>query len=218
MRHGSTLALLAAGWLFVLFAPALAGPGAAESWVLPDESQGRRVTPILLLSRPDVQAELRLKPEQVADAARVIADLHHKAASLRGRTDAAAIELRRTVDEEQRLWLETKLTEDQVGRLAEIDLRWEGVAAIVGRPNVAETLSLSDDQRAALTRAVAARNAQLDRPADRQRDLAAAERHLQRQVRATLSDGQRKRWEGMIGRAFTVTPTTTASTAARAAR
>ena len=196
MRHGSTLALLAAGCFLVLLAPALAGPGGAESWVLPDESQGRQVSPILLLSRPDVQTELRLKPEQVVDVARVIADLHHKAAALRGRTDAAAVDLRRTVDDEQRLWLETKLTEDQVGRLAEIDLRWEGVAAIVGRPTLAETLSLSDDQKAALTRAVAERNAQRDRPTGRQRDPAAAERHLQQQFRATLNDGQRKRWEG----------------------
>ena len=209
MRHGSTLALIAIGWSFVWLGPIAgrvdAGSDAAEGWVLPDASQGRRVTPILLLSRPDVQADIHMKPEQVADAARVIANLHHKAATLRGRTDAAAIALRRTVDEEQRLWLETKLTEDQVGRLTEIDLRWEGLAAIVTRPALAETLSLSDDQKATLRRAAVERMGAPDHAADG--DHSPAERRFTQQVMATLNEGQRKRWASLVGRPFTVVAT-----------
>ena len=202
MRHGSTLRFLALCGLALAVAPARARAGGegGAAWALPDESRGARVAPILLLSRPEVQADLRLRPDQAADADRVIADIFRKAAPLRGRTDAAAVEARRVVDDEQRLWLETKLTEDQVGRLGEIDLRWEGIAAIASRPAVAEALSLSDDQRAALARAVAARKAQRALPADRQRDPAAAERHFAQQAEAILNDGQRRHWERMLGR------------------
>lgn len=221
MRQGSTLALVALIWFLLLVAPALikqaqadGGSAPVGGWVLPDAMQGRRVPPIFLLSRPDVQADLGMKPDQVADAGRVIADLYRKAAALQGRKDQAAIEQRRVVDEEQRLWLETRLTEDQVGRLTEIDLRWEGVAAIITRPTLAETLSLSDDQRAALTRLATERNARHARPAER--DPTAADRHFVQQVWATLSDGQRKRWERMIGRTFAIT--TTAATGGRTVR
>lgn len=211
MRHGSTLALVASCWLAFSTGSVRAGagpgsgPGAAENWTLPDWSQGFRVAPILLLSRDDVRTELRLKPDQVADAARVIADARHKAASLSGRSDEGIVDLRRAVDEEQRVWLETKLTEDQVERLSQIDLRWEGVAAIATRPAIAEALSLANDQKAALNRALAERDAQRAKPADRERNPAAVENHFLERIWATLNDGQRKRWEKMLGRPFAVT-------------
>ena len=211
MRHGSTLALVAACWLTCSPVPARAGSGPdgaagpTPGWNLPDASRGARVAPILLLSRPEIQAELHMKPDQVSDVARVIADARHKAIQLRGRTDAAAVDLRRGVDEEQRAWLETKLTEDQVERLSEIDLRWEGVAAIATRPGVAESLALSSDQKATLGRAVIERNAHRGRPLERERDPAAAERHFTQQVWSTLTDGQRKRWERMLGRPLALT-------------
>ena len=206
MRHGSALALVVASWSLVWLGPisaqVRAGSDPAETWVLPDESQGWRVTPILLLSRPDVQADLRMKPEQVADAARIITNLHHKAALLRGRTDPAAIELRRLVDEEQRLWLETKLTEDQVGRLTEIDLRWEGPGAIVTRPAVAETLSLSDGQKLVLKRAAVERLNGRD-----QADHSTTESRFKEKVMTTLNEGQRRRWASMLGHPFAVVTT-----------
>ena len=220
MRHGSTLALVASCWLTLSpgsdrveagSGPAPApspAPGPTESWILPDWSQGFRVAPILLLSRDDVRADLRLKPEQVADAARVITDARQKANQLMGRTDSAAIDLRRSVDEEQRLWLETRLTEDQVERLSQIDLRWEGKAAIATRPGVAELLSLSIDQKAALKQALDDRNRHRARPADRERDPAAIEHQFVQQVWSTLNDGQHRRWEKMIGRPFAVVAST----------
>ena len=206
MRHGSTPALVASCWLVFSTGPIRAGSEpTAEQWVLPDWSQGFRVAPILLLSRDDVRAELRMKPDQVADAARVIADARHKANSLAGQSGEGIVDLRQKVDEEQRAWLETKLTEDQVERLSQIDLRWEGVAAIATRPAIAEALSLSDHQKAALGRALAERNKQRSKPADRERDPAAIERHFLQQVWSTLNDGQRKRWEKMLGHPFAVT-------------
>lgn len=202
MRHGSTLRFLALCGLALAVAPARARAGGEDGgdWALPDESRGARVAPILLLSRPEVRADLRLRPDQAAAAAREIAAIHHKAVQLRGQTGAAAVEARRAVDEEQRNWLETKLTEDQVGRLGEIDLRWEGIGALASRPALAEALSLSDDQRASLARAVADRKAQRSLPPERRRDPAAAERHFAQQVEKVLNEGQRRKWERMLGR------------------
>ncbi len=208
MRHGSTLALVASCWLALSTDPVRAGEGAGPwfsptgSWTLPDWSQGFRVAPILLLSRADVQTDLRMKPDQVADAARVIADTRRKATSLTGRSDQDVVALRRAVDEEQRTWLETKLTEDQVERLSQIDLRWEGVAAIASRPAVGEALSLSEPQKSAVGQALAERTRQRHKPDDRKRDPAAVENHFLEQVWATLDDGQRRRWEKMLGRPF----------------
>ena len=214
MRHGSTRALVASSWWLLLVGSAFGGgedgSGSAGPWILPAASQGVRVAPILLLSRPDVQADLQMKPDQVADVHQVILDLYRKAAALHGRKGQDAIEQRRAVDEAERLWLETKLTEDQVGRLSEIDLRWEGAGAIATRPAVGEALSLSDSQRTTLARALVQRNAQRVRPAEGERDPAALERSFQQQVWATLSEPQRKRWERMIGRPFAVAATTPA--------
>ncbi len=210
MRHGSTLALVASCWLSLSVEPVRAGgepgsgPAVAETWTLPDWSRGFRFAPILLLSRADVQADLRMKPDQVADAARVIADTRRKGASLTRQSGQDVVERRRAVDEEQRTWLETKLTEDQVERLTQIDLQWEGVAAIATRPAVGEALSLSEAQKAAVGRALAERNQQRRKPDDRKRDPAAIENSFIEQVWATLNDGQKRRWEKMLGRSFAV--------------
>lgn len=197
MRQGSTPSRIVLGAVLLL-APAR-WAGAAEAWILPDESRGHRVAPILLLSRPDVRADLRLKPEQAAEAGRVIDSMHAKAAQLRGRADAEAVELRRAVDDEQRAWLETRLTEDQVGRLAEIDLQWEGIAALASRPAVGEALSLSESQKQELHHLVAERARQVnsDPPANER-----ARRRFTQQAEAVLDEGQRRRWGRMLGQPF----------------
>ncbi len=72
MRRGiaSILALTAA---LALARGALGGEG------LPDARLGIRATPMLLITRADVQADLRLAPEQVADAERTLDNLREKA-------------------------------------------------------------------------------------------------------------------------------------------
>ncbi len=200
MRHGATLALVPL-WFGIALSPA---PALAGGWSLPDESQGVRVAPLLLLSRPDVRADLKLNADQAADAGRVIDDLHRKAAALKGRTGAAAVAERKAVDELQKAWLESKLTEDQVDRLAQLDLRWEGVAALATRPAVAESLALSDEQKSALGRAIADHRAKA-------RDTAAAEAQLNTRALTILSDAQKQQWERMLGRSFTPAKTSTPS-------
>jgi hypothetical protein len=190
MRQGTTFALVPL-YLGIVLSPAFAGP-----WSLPDESRGVRVAPLLLLSRPDIRDDLQLPAALAPEVEKAIGDLFEKAAALKGKTGEAAVAGRRLVDEGQKAWLEAHLTPDQVDRLSQIDLRWEGPAALATRPSVAGALALSDEQRAALNRAVLERNAHRDRT----RDALAAEHHLAVRAQSILSDGQKKRWEQMLGR------------------
>lgn len=198
MRQGATLALVTLGLIGI--APA---PAPAASWSLPDRSMGARITPLLLLSRADIRDDLQLGPELAGDVDRAIADLYKQANALKGQTGDVAVDRRRAVDEGQRLWLEAHLTEVQRDRLAQLEIRWEGPAAMASRPSVAEALGLSDEQRATLARAVAGRNARRGKGDD----LAAADRELTREAMAVLSDGQKLRWERMLGHPFAFRPT-----------
>jgi hypothetical protein len=189
MRRGiaSTLALTAA---LALFTPrARAGEG------LPDARLGIRATPMLLLTRSDVQADLRLSPEQVADAERTIDDLRDKAKALKGRNDNEAVALRGEIDTASRLWIERKLTPAQRDRLIQLDLQWEGPAAVITRPIVAENIALTDSQRQALAKAVAEHHSRRGNgPA-----VEADEAKLARVVYESLTEGQSKRWLTLIG-------------------
>jgi len=196
MRHGTTLALVPLCWIGLALA---SGPALAGGWSLPDESRGSRVAPLLLLSRPDIRAELHLDADQAAGAERAIAEFHREAAALRGRTDPAAKALRRAVDQGQWTWIEFHLADDQRERLNQLELRWEGPAALATRPEVAKALALTPDQAAALTRAV------VDRKARRARthDHAAVEAEFATRALAVLTDAQKPKWEAMLGPPFT---------------
>jgi hypothetical protein len=183
MRQGTTppppLVLLA---LALLAAPPAAG---ADDWSLPDELRGVRVAPIFLLSRPEIQAELKLTNEQVFSVHRTIGDLFARAAALRGQSDVEAIAGRRVIDEAQRRWLETQLDDAQRSRLMEIDLRWEGPTAVVTRTWVADYLELTPAQRQRL-------EALRDSPAWASPSRADS-------ILDGLTPDQEARWRGLLG-------------------
>jgi hypothetical protein len=191
MRQGMTFALVPLIGLGILLSPAMAG-----SWSLPDASRGTRVAPLFLLSRPEVREDLQLTPDVCKQVEKEIEDLFNKALALRGKTGPEAIAERKLVDEGQKNWLKDHLLPDQVDRLAQIDLRWEGPAAIATRPSVASSLYLSDEQKAALNRAVADRNTHREKTQDHH----AAEQQLAQRVTLVLSEGQKQSWEKMLGR------------------
>lgn len=188
------LRLAAAG----LIALATASAASAEDG-LPDSRLGIRTAPVLLLSRADVRAELRLSPEQAADAERTIADLHEKAQILKGRTDAEAVAARGEVETMCRLWIERSLTPPQRDRLAQLDYRWEGPSAVITRAKVAESLALTDAQRGALAKAVAERNGRRGGGPP----IEADEAEIARFVHEQLTEGQERRWQAIIGAPFT---------------
>lgn len=162
---------------------------------LPDSRLGIRTAPLLLLSRGDVRDELKLTPEQVADSERTIADLHEKAAELKGRNDAEAVAARGEIEAASRAWLLRALTPAQRDRLTQLDYQWEGPSAVITRAFVAESLGLSDAQRRALAEAVAER--------DRRRaggpPVPADEERLARAVVEQLTEAQQRRWRSVLG-------------------
>ena len=74
MRHGSTPFAVCAAVVLLSLIPARA-PGADEP-PLPDSRLGVRTAPLLLLSRPDVRADLGLNSEQTLSAQRTITALY----------------------------------------------------------------------------------------------------------------------------------------------
>jgi hypothetical protein len=217
MRHGTTrweptgtrpwCAALAALWLVGPAAhaadpappPAAAAPApaTAQAFRLSDARLGTRTAPLLLLSRPEIQADLKLSAQQAAAAQGAIADLHRQAEALRGRGDGQdAAAARRAIDEAQQRFLASNLSEDQQARLLQIDLQWEGPSALASRPSVIETVGLDDRQVAALrARLLAA-----------MRDPAASRDPLDRarqallHAREILSEDQQARWLSLLGR------------------
>jgi hypothetical protein len=210
MRQGATFALVPLLCLASLGGSSLAG----DSWSLPDESRGSRVAPLFLLSRPEVREDLRIAPDQVAEIDKAIVDLFEKAAALKGKTGQAAIDARKAVDEGEKAWLEKHLAPDQIDRLWQVDLLWEGPASMVTRPTVAEALSLSDEQKAALHTALRERNAMRDKT----KDVAAANHQFGAMALTILSNGQKQRWAEMVGHPIAhnkpATPTAATATAA----
>ena len=167
---------------------------------LPDDRLGMRTVPLLLLSRPDVRADLKLTPEQIRAADHAIAELYNKAATLRGRAGPEVIAARRKIDEEQARWIEHELSAEQVARLGEIDLQWEGPSAVLSRPKIGESLGLTDAQRQGLAQAVEVRN----RHRAKGRPAVEVERQLAEQALAILNTDQKARWKALLGRPFAV--------------
>jgi hypothetical protein len=197
MRDGARRALTA---LVLSSVAAIPVTSLGDDAPLPDSRLGIRTVPLLLLSRPDVRADLGLNPEQSAQALRAISELHAKAAALRGKTGSEAIAARRAIDEEQRRRLEAMLSPEQQDRLVQIDLQWEGPSALISRKMVAESLNLDDRQRATLAQAISDCNRRRAQVAGG----AGEERQLAEQALAILTEPQRARWRAMLGRPLVI--------------
>ena len=89
MRHGMTMA--PAGLILVLALMAAGPENPTSEIAMPDGRFGCRTAPILLLTRPDVQAELQLEPRQISGAKGAIARLRERAAGLKGKDGSAAV-------------------------------------------------------------------------------------------------------------------------------
>jgi hypothetical protein len=153
----------------------------------------------VLLSRPDVRAELSLDARQAASADQTLAELHARAGSLKGKKGPEVVAARRAIDDAQEHWLETQLKPEQRARLGQIDLQWEGPSALVTRPALAESLHLSPDQRTKLARLVT----EHEKRQAAQADPHAGQRALAQQTLAVLSNEQQAAWKTMLGRPFT---------------
>ncbi|QEH33679.1 hypothetical protein OJF2_21850 [Aquisphaera giovannonii] len=173
-----------------------ATPARAEDWSLPDSRIGTRTAPLLLLSRADVQAELRLGGEQVAGLRTIIADLTRRGLALRGKTGPAVVVERRAIDQAQLDWLGENLSRNQLDRLEQLEIQWEGPGAMLSRPRVAEYLRLTDEQRQSLAKVIAERNTALARdPASAGKESAS----FHGRIMASLSASQQELWYRLLG-------------------
>ncbi|MDB5353162.1 MAG: hypothetical protein JWN86_4409 [Planctomycetota bacterium] len=195
MRHG-TAPLRRALWaiFFCLFSTFIL---AADDAPLPDSRLGYRTAPLLLLSRPDVRADLGLSAQQTTSSQLAIRQMYVQAATLKKKPNTdETVRARRAIDEAMKDWLDTQLSPEQRARLVQIDLQWEGPSALVTRPIVAEALNLSKEQIALIESAVSRRDA------SRRKGHADAERVLGESSLATLSPAQRESWKQLLGKAF----------------
>lgn len=171
------------------------GRSDAGEWSLPDSRMGIRTAPLLLLTRPDVQSDLGLGPAQADSLHKTIDALSERAQALRGKTGGEVVAERRAIDDAQGQWLTTNLSEQQLNRLSQIDLQWEGSSALVSRPTVIEMLKLDGQQVRELTRLVADRNARILKSGFNP----AEEAVIRRQALAILSNPQLQAWNGILG-------------------
>ena len=202
MRFGArtTLATVLLGWAVLVWPPAGLclgeGDDGAAPPSLPDDRLGIRMAPLLLFSRQDIREDVGLDAQQTADVERAIVELRARAAATRGLAGPALAAARRDTDAAMRLWLETHLAPEQLTRLVQIDLQWEGPSAFITRPVVADSLGLSGTQREAVKKAVDDCRAKRASGAFQMSD----QHRLVQQTHDLLTEEQRVRWKEMRGR------------------
>ncbi len=181
-------------WVWLAMAAIGAAPVVAGEWALPDSRIGVRTAPLLLMTRPDVQADLGLNSKQIESLHRAVVEIGGRAARIPGGSGAEAIAARRAVDEAQEAWIGKHLTEEQQGRLLQVDLQWEGPGALVSREWVARRLKLNEEQARAIGAAVVRNRSDHDA------------RALLSTLEATLTVEQRSGWQTLVGRVFVSRP------------
>jgi hypothetical protein len=163
----------------------------------PSSRLGVRTAPLLLLSRPDVCADLGLTADQAASAHRTIQELYTQALDLRGKSGPSVVEARRIIDAKQDQWIEYNLKPDQRLRLAEIELQWEGPGALGSRGYLADELGLTVEQRERIRTLVQQSHASGAASKGSARHLAGA-------ILGVLTPEQATQWRKMLGRPFAI--------------
>lgn len=181
------------GWAAILMSAALAQGAADEKpWSLPDERFGVRTAPVLLLSRPDVQAELALSPKQIRQSEKAIRRLWEQAYAVRDQpNDLAGQRVREALNEAQERWISESLSGVQQARLREIERQWEGPSILLTRQDIIKRLGITSTQQRAVTSAISAYPYTLEG-----RDATA------KAVRDVLGESQRGAWDALWGRSF----------------
>jgi hypothetical protein len=191
MRHGSTFAPALS--VFSLVLVGWTGAGIAAEPL--DDRLGIRTVPIMLLLRSDVQADLKLDAQQVTLCYRAARTLYERARALKGQTGQGADAARREIDQKQNEALRRTLNPEQVARLKQIDLQWEGASAMLSRPLLDDSLNLTPEQKETVSKLVSeARSRQTMRPPNFDEHT-----ELTRNAIAVLTDRQKELWIGVLG-------------------
>lgn len=193
--------------------PPAKGEPPGHSFRLPDDRIGRRISPILLLSREDVCSDLKLDARQTAEAKQAMGELYERAAALRGQVGPEVVERRREIDRSCEGWIRQYLSETQQVRLVQIGLQWEGAAALATQPTLAEQVGLTAEQKRRLADAVTLRDTRRAAGIP----VVEAEHELTASTLEMLKPAQEERWKAMLGPPFEPTLTDPAVRPAAAA-
>jgi hypothetical protein len=209
MRHGSTI--VPAG---LVLAAALLGAGGGQQgppadWVaLTNERFGMPIAPIYLLQRPDVQRDLQLSQRQVAGARELVGRLVDRLLNLKhkARPDAIKAE-QREIDEQMATWLRRELSREQLDRLTQINLQWEGASAL-RLEAIAEFLGLGEGQRLKVGHLLAERNQRWIKGTLKPGEWD----QFSREALDVLTPPQKEQWANLLGPpcGFTIGPTSRA--------
>jgi hypothetical protein len=192
-------------------------PQAARSSEPFDDHLGARIPRLFLLMRSDVQSDLALGSDQVVEIQRAASALYRTALRLKGRTGAGIVAARRVIDENEARWVDAHLTREQIIRLDQIDLQWEGAKALLpqSRPLVAKDLNLSSEQEKTIAQLITEAAARRARGNWTYLDHTS----LSRQAISVLNDKQKTLWIHVLGPpcrfVITATPSTTREAPAR---
>ena len=88
---------------------------------------------VLLLTRADVLTDLGMTPEQSKKAQKTATAFWLKADELKGKPDQKLVKARLDLTLQMNRWIETELSPQQIARLDQVDLWWEGPSALVSR-------------------------------------------------------------------------------------
>ena len=161
-----------------------------------DDRLGMRTVPIFLLTRSDVQADLRLDSQQIVECHRAARAFQRMASRLIGRKDPTVVAARGEIDEAMTQWLSKHLSPQQLGRLDQIDMQWEGAAAMLSRPFLNEGLNLAEEQKKKVRECISEGTAQ------RARGILTYNDHIKqtRSASAILDARQSELWVHVLGR------------------
>ena len=188
-------------WILILFQFVTTTVVASlQDWVLPDSRIGVRTAPLLLLTRPDVQFELRMSAEQTKAIQRIVNDLWSRAASLRGKSGHEALAGRRAIDEDQQKQLDALLDQDQRSRLIQLVLQWEGPLCLLSRSWVTSWVGISTEERQGMANLVNARLTTANKESGSSQ--VAARAMVGEGLLNSLSSDQRSRWNQLTGTPF----------------
>ncbi len=213
--RGCLKAALAFGMVAILSAPAMAQGRGGFGGGMGQGGMGN------LIANPSVQKELKLETEQVEKANAVAADLREKMTDLRSQLDGLEgqemmtkrTELMKPINEEVTKKVKGFLKEEQFARLTQIELQQRGIMAFADA-TIVKKLSITEEQKskvASLMTDMQSEQREIMQSAgdDRQGAMRKSQElraETTKKVMALMTADQKKTWEEMTGKAFTVAP------------
>jgi hypothetical protein len=189
---------------------------------VPEEARRQLVEafgPMFLVFHDKVQKELALAADQQEKVEARLVEMLQEAMqffkTLEGleqpQREKRFVPFRQKFQEQLAAFLRKTLAVKQRERLRQLELQREGPFALLGRPDVAKELKISDEQRKQFMAVVASLEQRMralmregnDNPREVFPKMMKIRKAHESKIEAILSAAQRKQWKGMLGKPFT---------------